>query len=133
MELIGTGLGLRGHDAGYGLAEFRVIVLQRDFGFGHSIQVGIHDDNPKDRVLVISPIQLESSATEVLALSEDLLAALRILGGGVAPAHHLLRTRRHQLQSGKVPVQDGNVLDILVIEGGGDIGAVGRQLRGLAR
>ena len=98
MKLIGTRLGLRGHDAGDCLAEFRVIVLQRDLGFGHGIQVGIHHDDPKDRILVVSAVQFEGGAAEMLALGEDLLAALRILGGSVAPAHHLLRTRRHQLQ-----------------------------------
>src|SRR5580704_18022702 len=102
MKLIGTRLGLRGHDTGYGLAESCVIVLQRDFGFGYGIQVGIHYNNPEDGILVVSSIQFEGCTTEMLALSEDLQAALRILGGSVTPSHHLLRTRRHQLQVGKV-------------------------------
>src|SRR4029077_9543973 len=83
MKFIGARLGLRGDDAGHCLAEFSVIVLQRDFGFGNGVEVGIHDDNSKDRVLVVSSIQFERGAAEVLSLGEDLQAALRILGGGV--------------------------------------------------
>ena len=125
VKLIGTRLGLRGYDAGDCLAELGVVVLQRDFGFGHGVQVRIHNDDSENRILVVGSIQFECGAAEVLALGKDLQAALRIFGGGMAPAHHLLRARRHQLQVGEVPVQDGNVLNVLVIEGRGYIGAVG--------
>ncbi len=133
MNVIAARLGLRGYDAGDCFAKLGVVVLQRNFGFGDCVEVGIHYDDPKDRILVIGSIQFECGAAEVLSLGEDLQAALRIFGGGVAPAHHLLRARRHQLQGREVAIQDGNILDVLVIEGGRDIGAVGLQLRSLRR
>src|SRR5712691_11104501 len=86
VEFVAPGLGLSSHDASQGFAELSVVVLGCDFGLGHRIQTGVHNNDTENRILVIGAVQLVSRATEVLAVHEDLLAALRILRGGVAPA-----------------------------------------------
>ena len=90
MNVVAAGLGLRGDHAGHGLTELGVVVLQRYFCFSDRIEVRIHHDDAQNRILIVGSVKLEPGAAEVLALGEDLLAALRILRGSVAPADDLL-------------------------------------------
>ena len=60
MEVVAARLGLRRHVAGDRLSHFSVVLLQRDLGFGHGVQVGVDDDDAQDRILVIGAVQLDS-------------------------------------------------------------------------
>ncbi len=85
MKIVRARLSLHGHNTRDSLAELRVIILQCDFGFLDGVEVRIYDDNPENRVLVVCPVQLEGGPAEVLAIDENLLAALRVFRGGVTP------------------------------------------------
>ena len=85
------------HDSRHSLAELGIVVLGCDLGFFDRIQARIHDDDPENRILVVGAIQVVTGAAEVLAVHKDLLAALRILGGRVAPSSEDLSTRGEQL------------------------------------
>ena len=96
-----------------GLAEFGVVVLKGDLGFLNGVEVRVHDDDSQNGILVVGAIQLEGGAAEVLAVNEDLLRALRILGRGVAPADDLLRAGREELEVGEVAVENRKIFDVL--------------------
>ncbi len=106
MDFVGTRLGLGSHDSSYGFAELGVIVLGRNLGFSDRIQTRVHDDDTQNRILVVSTIQLISRAAEVLAVHENLLAALGILCGSMVPPEQL-RPWRKQLQALEIPIVDG--------------------------
>ena len=62
-------------------------------------------------------------------LHENLLAALRIFRGGVAPANHFLGAGGQEFEASEVAVQIGRFFDVFLIELDGDVGAVGLELR----
>ena len=130
VKIIAARLGLNGDNAAQCLAELGVIVLQIDLGFLNRIKVRIDHDNPEDRILVVGAIEFKCGAAEMLAVHENLLAALRILRGGVAPAHHLLRAGGQELEGREVAVHDRQVFDVFLVELDGDVGAVRLQLGG---
>ncbi len=74
VEAIAARLGLRCDQTRHRLAKFRVVVLQSDLGFGHCVEIGIDDNDAQDRILVVSSIEFEPGAAEVLPLREDLVA-----------------------------------------------------------
>ena len=94
MQLVGAGLGLRCHQTGDGLALLSVVKLRSDSSLVDGVQVGIDDDDTQDGVLVIGSVQLEAGAAEVLAVDKNLQTALRVFGGGMAPAGQLLGAGR---------------------------------------
>ena len=128
MEVVGARLGLRRHHGRHGLAELGVEVLRCDLRLGDRVQRRIHDDDAQDRILIVCAVQLESGAAESLAINLDLLAGLRILIGGVAPAQ-LLCTRKKQLQAGKVAPGDRQIRNRLLVKYRGHVRAIGLQLR----
>ena len=75
------------------------------------------------------PSKFEGRAAEVLTVHHNLLAALRVFRGGVAPADELLRAGRQQLEIREVAIQDRKVFDVLFIETDSDVRAVGLNLR----
>src|SRR5437868_1210083 len=87
MKVIASRLSLGRDDAGYRFAELCVVVLARDLGFAHRIQIGIHHDDSKNRILIVRSIKLVCSPRELLTIHKNLLAALRILGTRVGPSH----------------------------------------------
>ena len=91
MEIVRAGLRLNFHDACGRFARLRIVVLQRDFCFANRVQVRIHNDNPENRILVVCAIEFEVCPAKVLAIHENLPAALRIFRGRVAPADQFLR------------------------------------------
>ena len=123
VNVIAARFSLGGNDAGHCLAEFRVIVLQRYFSFGHCVQIRINHDDSENRILIVGAVEFERSSAEVLALREYLLAALGILGCSVAPSHNLLRAWRQQL----------DLRDVLFVECHRDVGAIGLELRRFGR
>ena len=68
----------------------------------------------------------------MLAVYENLLAALRVLGSGVAPAHQALGARGEQFKSGEVFIQNGQFVNLLRIERRRHVCAVCLELRGIA-
>src|SRR5205807_6378496 len=133
VEVVAAGLGLGGHYAGDGFAKFRVVVLRGDFRLGDGIQVGVDDNNTEDRILVIRSVQLVSRAAEVLAIDEDLLAALRVLRLGMGPTDQLLGSGREQLKLSEVAVVDGKVFDRSLVKDRCHVSAVSLQFRRLGR
>ncbi len=113
------------------LAEFRVVVLGRDFGFRHRVQTRVDDDDPQNRILIVSAVQFISGTAEVLSVYEDLFAALRILRGCVAPAQDL-GSRRKQFQALEVSVEYWKFRQLFSAKLDRDIGAVGFELRRFA-
>ena len=89
MEFVAARFGLGGQDSSDGLAEFGVVVLSRHLRLSHRIQARVDDDDAQDGVLIVRAIQFVSGAAEVLAVDENLLTALRIFRGRVAPADEL--------------------------------------------
>jgi len=57
----------------------------------------------------------------MLAVHENLLRALGILCGGVAPSHKLLCARREQFQVREVAIQEGQIRDVTGIELNGNV------------
>src|SRR5260370_33801461 len=112
MTLVRAGLGLHSDNTCDSLAELGVIVLQCDLRLLDGVEVRIHHDDPKNRVLVVCPVQLEGRAAEVLAIHENLLAALRIFRRSVAPSDKLLRPWVKRLKAGAMPVEDRKIFDI---------------------
>src|SRR5262249_30987742 len=113
MEFVGARLGLNRDNAGRGFSEFGIVVLERDLGFLNRVEVRIDDNDSKDRVLVVGAVQLEGRAAKVLAINENLLRSLRILGRSVAPADELLCAGRKKLEVGEVAIQNRKVFDVL--------------------
>ena len=93
VKIVRTGLGLDSDHAGDGLAKFRVVILQRHFCFLNRIEVRIDDNDAENRILVIGSVEFERGAAKVLAVYENLLAALRIFCRCVAPPNELLGSR----------------------------------------
>src|SRR5258708_21639885 len=60
MNFICAGLSLRCHHSANGLAELRVVVLLGNLNFLNGLEIGINDDNSKDRVLVVGTVQLKA-------------------------------------------------------------------------
>src|SRR5437763_111543 len=58
VQGIGARTGLRGHDAGNGLAKFGIIILQGHLGFSDGVQVRINHDDAKNWVLIICAVEL---------------------------------------------------------------------------
>src|SRR5258706_2253681 len=131
MDLVAARARLGRNQTGDRLAKFGVVVLQRDLGFRYSVKVGVDDNNSQNRILVIGSVKKKAGAAEVLALGENLLPALRILSGSVAPSRQLLRTRGQELNLSEIAVQNGEILHILFVELVGDVGAIRFQLRRL--
>ena len=100
VQLVSPGLGLCCYEAGDGLALLSVVKLGSDSSLADGVQVGIDDDDAQDGVLVIGSVQLEAGAAEVLAVDKNLQTALRVLGGGMAPAGQLLGAGRTITQTG---------------------------------
>src|SRR5689334_20094986 len=69
----------------------------------------------------------------MLAVNENLAAALRILRCRVAPTYKLLRARREQLKVGEIAIEYGKLRDVRRIELNVHIGSVGLELRNFAR
>ena len=124
---------MRRNQSGDRLALFRIVKLRTDGGLSDRVEVGVDDNDPENWILVVGAIQLKARAAEVLSVYENLQASLRILGCGVAPPGQLLRARGQQLKRGKVTLVHREVLNEAIVKGGADIGAVGLQLRRLAR
>ena len=132
MEFVGAGLGLDGDHASGGFAELRVVVLKRDLGFLDGVEVRVDDDDSQNGILVVGAIELEGSAAEVLAVHEDLLRALRVLGRGVAPSDDFLRAGGEKLEVGEVAIENRQVFDVFRVEFDGNVSAVGLELLDLA-
>ena len=58
MQVVASRLGLRGHHAGDGKSELRIIVLRRDLRFNGGLESRIDDNDSKDGVLVVSTERL---------------------------------------------------------------------------
>ena len=86
MQIIAARLGLDRNQAGDSLAEFRVIILQRNLGLLNCLQVRVDDNDPENRILIVRAVQFKTRATEVLTVHENLLATLWVFGRSVAPA-----------------------------------------------
>ncbi len=96
------------------------------------VEVGIHDDNSKDRILIVGSVQFEGGAAKVLALGEDLQAALRILAwqrGSSPPS--FVNPAPSDCRLVKLRFRMGTILNVLVVKGGRHVGAVGLQLGSL--
>ena len=133
MNVVAARLGLDGDQSSDSLAKFGVVVLKINFRLGNCVEVGIDDDDSQNGILVISSIQLVAGSAEVLAVDEDLLRTLRILGGCVSPTYQLLRARREQLELREVAVEDRQLRYILLVELDGNVGTVGFELRRFRR
>ncbi len=131
MKLVRARLGLHRDNTCDSLAELGVIVLQCDLRLLDGVEIRIHHDDPQNRVLVVCPVQLEGGAAEVLAIHENLLAALRIFRGGVAPSDKLLRPWGEQLEAGEIAVKDRKIFDIFFVELNRNILPVCLKLRNL--
>ena len=68
----------------------------------------------------------------MLAIYEDLLAALRIFGRSMAPTYQLLRSRRKELEVREIAIQNWQVFNVFFVERNGNVGAVGFELLDLA-
>src|SRR6266576_851976 len=90
VNFVAAGLGLGGNDARNCFTEFRSVVLQGDFRFGHGVEIWIHNENAQNRILIIDTVKFKGSSAKVLPLREDLLATLWILCSSVAPSSQLL-------------------------------------------
>ena len=128
MELVGARTGLGGNHRGDGLAQLGVEVLRGDLGLSHRIHCRIDDDDAQNRILVVGAVQLEGGSAEGLAVNLNLFGTLGIFIGRVGPAQNL-GARQQQLQVGKVLVANREAGNLLLVENGGDVGAVGLQLR----
>ena len=133
VEIIAPRFSLGRHYAGYRFAEFSVVILGSDLCLGDRIEIGIDNDNAQNWVLVIGSIQLVCSTAEMLAVDENLLAALWILGLCVCPTHELLGARRQQHEFGEVAVINRQVLNSPLIKDGCDVSAIRLQLRSFRR
>ena len=69
----------------------------------------------------------------MLPVHEYLLAALGILGSGVAPSDHLLGARRKKFERCEVAVHDRQVFHVFFVKLDGNVGAIGFQLLRLGR
>ncbi len=85
VEIIGARFCLCGYDSRHSLAKLGIVTLGRKLSLGYSVQVWVNHNDAENRILIVSAVQLISGSAEVLALHENLLAALRILGRGVTP------------------------------------------------
>ena len=83
VNLVAARLGLNCDQPGDRFSELSVKIRSGDFGFGHRVQVRIDYDNAEDWILIVGAIQLESGSAKMLAIDEDLAAALRVLGRGM--------------------------------------------------
>ena len=133
MNIVGARLGLDCNHAAQSFTELGVIILQVDLCFLDGVEIRIHDDNSKNRILIVGAVQLERCAAEMLAVHEYLLAALRVFGRSVAPSHHFLRTRRKEFERCEVPVHHRQVFHIFFVELNRHVGAVGLELRSFGR
>ena len=106
MFLIASRLRLNRNDARHSLAKLGIVVPQRDFRFLNGVQVRIDDDDSENRILIVGSVQFKSRAAEVLAVHENLLSALRIFRGGMAPADQFLSSGGQQFERREVAVQD---------------------------
>src|SRR5260370_3180888 len=131
MTLVRAGLGLHSDNTCDSLAELGVIVLWWYLRLLDGVEVRIHHDDPKNRVLVVCPVQLEGRAAEVLAIHENLLAALRVFRSRVAPSDKLLRPWGEQLEAGEIAVKDRKIFDIFFVELNRNILPVCLKLRNL--
>ena len=86
MEGVAARLGLRRHDSTQRLAELGVVILSCDFRFCHRVQTRVDDDDPQNRILIVGAVQFITSTAEMLAIHEDLLAALGIFRSSVTPS-----------------------------------------------
>src|SRR6266571_4552644 len=89
VNLVGSRFGLRRHDGADGFAKFRVVVLVNNLCFVDRIEIGIDNDNAQDWILVVSSVEFERRAGEVLPICFDLLRALRVFASGVTPVKTL--------------------------------------------
>jgi len=133
MELVAARTGVGTHDSRHRLAELGIVVLGCDLGFFDCIETGIHNDDSEDRILVVGAIQVVAGAAEVLAVHENLLAALGIFRGRVAPSSEDLGSRRKQLQGLEITIVEGQFLQLLSGKLDRHIGAVRLELRSLCR
>ena len=126
MSLIGSGLRLGRHHATDRHAKLCVIVLSGDLGFGDGFKHWVDDDDPEDRITIISAIKLESSSAEVLPINDDLDRALWVLARSMLPVE-LLCAGREQLELDEVAIKVRQLLNLLLVKIGRDIRAVGFQ------
>src|SRR6516225_10646075 len=105
MILVGAGFRLDGDDTRHSLAELRIEVLKRDFGFLNGVEVRIDHDNAENWVLVVGTVELKCGTAEVLAIHENLLTALRVLRSCVTPAYELLCAGGKQFKVGEIAVE----------------------------
>ena len=94
MKLVGARFRLDGDDTRHSLAELRIEVLKRDFGFLNGVQVRIDHDNAENWILVVGAVQFKGGTAEMLAIHENLLSALRVLCSCVTPTDKLLCSGR---------------------------------------
>src|SRR5690349_13869556 len=132
MEIIGTGLGLNLNQTSDGLTGLGVVILESNLGFADGVEVGIDNDNAENWILVIGAVELKVGSREVLAIDENLAAALGIFSGRVAPADELLGAGREQLKVGEVAIQDWEFRNIGLVKLDVHVGAVSLKLRNFA-
>ena len=108
MDLVGARFRLRRHDSADGFTKFRVVILMNNLSLLDGIQVRIDNDDPKDWVLIVCPIQFKRCAGKMLSIRFNLLRTLGVFAGRVAPVESL-RARGEQLQRRKVAIVDGKV------------------------
>ena len=128
LDLVRPRLGLDRDDTRHRLAELRGVVLRGDLALADRLEVGVDHDDAQDRVAVLGPVELVAGAAEVLAVDHGLDRGLRVLAGSVVPAEPR-GARRQQHELGEVPVEDGQLGELLRVEGSRHVGAVRLQQR----
>src|SRR6202041_2111949 len=121
-------LGLRGHDGGYGFAQFGVEVLCGDLGFSDRVHRRVDDDNTEDGIFVVGAVQLIGDAAEGLAVDLNLLGSLRVFIRGVRENEDLCPGPQ-KLKVCEVVISHREVGILFLIENGRYIGAFRLQLR----
>ena len=89
VNLVGARFSLRRDNRTDGLTKFRVVILMNNLRFLDGVKIRIHNDDPKDRILIVCAIQLERGTGKVLPIRFDLLRTLRVFAGGVTPVKTL--------------------------------------------
>src|ERR1044072_1635207 len=126
MKFVSAMFVLHRHDSGDCLSELGIIILRRDLGFADRLEVRIDDDDAKNRIAGFCAVELIASPAEGVAADHDLRRALRVFAGRVLPLK-LLRARRKQDELCEIPVEYGQIGDLLLLDGRGHVCPVGLE------
>ena len=89
MQVVGTRLRLHRYQSSDRFTELSVVVGSSDLRFCNGVDVRIDDDDSQDWILIIRTVEFVASAAEMLPVHHNLLAALGVFRGGVAPTQVL--------------------------------------------